>query len=193
MALDWLVGQVCSGISTRLKASLMESVDEIEVMAKQICDRYWMVFRAKNRSQNNLPEDQRMLGRYGPFVRRHPSNQKLYIGWRDYAPSRKGVRGRVLGETMRPSEGIHYRDNQFSAKAKLWELKLIIDAERELRQLRELNEGIHKQLVSINKAERIYSWQQAKNVDVKAAIETNQNELLLEASALMETNPLDLM
>lgn len=54
MALDWLVGHVCGDISSRLRTSLIESSEEIEAVAKQVVDRYWLAFRQKNKSQEHL-------------------------------------------------------------------------------------------------------------------------------------------
>lgn len=190
MALDWLVGHVCGDISSRLRTSLIESSEEIEAVAKQVVDRYWLAFRQKNKSQEHLPKDQRMLGRFAPFVRRHPLNQKLYIGWRDYAPRRKGTRGKVLGETLTPANKIHFKESQFSHKAKLWELQLIIKTEEELRQLRELSESIHKQLVDINKAERVYKWQKSQET---SAIKPSETEMAKERSHQDGINPIDHM
>jgi len=192
MAVEGLASGVCGDIVGRLRQTLVEASEEVEALARQICDRYWLEFRHKNRSQRHLPAEDRLLGRYGPFVRRHPANMKIYIGWRDYQPTRKGPRSsKTLGVTINPADGIHYRERQFSAKAKLWEMTLINKVERELRQLRELHEGIHVQLVRLKKAERIYEWQTTSNSSEKSPLEQAVETLIEGRMDVEKINPLE--
>ncbi|MGL5126658.1 MAG: conjugative transfer protein MobI(A/C) [Aeromonas popoffii] len=192
MAVEGLASGVCGDIVGRLRQTLVEASEEVEALARQICDRYWLEFRHKNRSQRHLPAEDRLLGRYGPYVRRHPANMKLYIGWRDYAPTRKGPRSsKTLGVAINPSDGIHYRERQFSAKAKLWEMTLINKVERELRQLRELHEGIHVQLVRFKKAERIYEWETSNSPSEKKPLEQAVTTLQESKSEMEKINPLE--
>lgn len=192
MAVEGLASGVCGDIVGRLRQTLVEASEQIETLAQQICDRYWLEFRHKNRSQRHLPAEDRLLGRFGPYVRRHPANLKLYIGWRDYAPTRAGARSsKTLGVAITPGDGIHYRERQFSAKAKLWEMTLINKVERELRQLRELHEGIHVQLVRFKKAERIYEWKTSNNSSENQPLELAVAALQTSKSELEKINPLE--
>ena len=192
MAVEGLASDVCGDIVGRLRQTLVEASEEVEALARQICDRYWLEFRHKNRSQRHLPAEDRLLGRYGPYVRRHPANMKLYIGWRDYAPTKKGPRStKTLGVAINPTDGIHYRERQFSAKAKLWEMTLINKVEGELRQLRELHEGIHMQLVRFKKAERIYGWETSNNSSENKPLEQAMATLQESRSELEKINPLE--
>ncbi len=52
MALDWLVGHVCGDIHRGLRTSLIESSEEIEAVAKQVVDRYWLAFRPRTRARS---------------------------------------------------------------------------------------------------------------------------------------------
>lgn len=114
----------------RFRVLSCKTSDALYDLARAVCDRYWAKFQMKNRSQAHLPEDKRQLGRFAPFVRRHPANGKIYIRWRNYHPSRTGARGKkVFGVDVPPLKTGHYQPSQFWSSGPSMGVNLIIKTE----------------------------------------------------------------
>ena len=136
-----------------------EALHELYQRAKKICDDYWSVFRENNLSQYNIPSDQRLIGRFGPNVQLHKLNEKVYIEWRSYAPSRPGKREKIHGVRVRPRRGLNYLPSQF-IKATPWELKMIVEAEEKFKLLRQLIEIFH----GVNKGLKKYRLSESEEI-----------------------------
>lgn len=115
---------------------------ELHLRAKKLADDYWSEFSDINKSQYNKPSEQRQIGRYGPNVQLHPRNEKIYIEWRQYSPSRTGKRQKIYGERLRPRRGLNYLPSQF-VKAYPWELDMIVSLEEKFQELRTMIEIYH--------------------------------------------------
>ena len=115
---------------------------ELYLRAKKLADDYWAEFTDINRGQYNKPAELRQIGRYGPNVQLHPRNEKIYIEWRSYSPSRTGKRQKIYGERIRPRRGLNYHPTQFS-KAYPWELERIVKLEEQFQELRTMIEIYH--------------------------------------------------
>ena len=179
----------CEAIAIEVQGTVMQTSDALYDLARAVCDRYWAKFQMKNRSQAHLPEDKRQLGRFAPFVRRHPANGKIYIRWLNYHPSRTGARGKkVFGVDVPPLKTGHYQPSQFGHLAQVWELDLIIKTEQQLAQIRSLQDHLHDMNVQLKKSQRKYQWQ--LNSSSNLPINSTAQQIQDEAEKISQLDPL---
>lgn len=189
------------GVHARTVAALSAELNEVQVAAKTVSDRYWTAFKARNAQEVGKPANVRQMGRYGPVVTVNSKNRKIYIQWRNWAPRTTGPRKgeRFFPKSVSPSARNHrdYTLAQFKG-APPWEQLLINKAESDFQVMREIIDNLHDAITGLNKLARKEKWLSPLNSSNRQGEQTGKQETPMEelarlATSQAEINPLDLL
>lgn len=164
-----MVADDLTGIAQAGQSYARDVLAELHLRAKKLADDYWAEFSDINRSQYNRPSELRQIGRYGPNVQLHPRNEKIYIEWRQYTPTRTGKRQKIYGVRVRPRRGLNYLPAQF-VKAYPWELDMIVALEEKFQVLRTMIEIYHGANKGLKRM-----LQQSKTDDAEVGLSMNED------------------